>query len=118
MISFEMGKKAKLKVFFFFFLKNFLHCVFVTFESLLPLEACLRKRRVWAPQTHTHRTQETLFLFGSTFPLKTPLYDTKQVRGNSLGVTAQNWLYLNGRFLIKVLITPTHPDVMLRFPNQ
>lgn len=79
MISFEMGKKSQVKgvLFFCLFLKNFLHCVFVTFESLLPLEAWLRKRRVWAPQTHTHRTQETLFLFGSTFPLKTPLHDTK-----------------------------------------
>lgn len=69
MISFEMGKKSQVQG-VFFFLKNFLHCVFVTFESLLPLEAYLRKKRVWAPQTHT-------FPFGSTFPLKTPLYDTK-----------------------------------------
>lgn len=71
-------KKAKLKVFFFFFffLKNFLHCVFVTFESLLPLEAWLRKRRVWAPQTHTERRRHFSCL-GSTFPLKTPLHDTK-----------------------------------------
>lgn len=64
MISFEMGKKSQVKGVLFFFLKNFLHCVFVTFESLLPLEACLRKKRVWAPQTHTH-TQNA----GDTFPV-------------------------------------------------
>lgn len=95
------GKKAKLKV----------CCCF--FEEFPALCFC----NVWVSaqlfcikrvQTHTHHVS----YLETSFPSKHFMTLTQD-----WGVTVQNWLHLNRILVIKLLITPTHPDVLLSFQS-